>query len=125
MRLLLDQDVYAITARFLREAGHDILTASDAGCSRASDIELLSTAMREHRVLVTRDRHFGSLVFVSGMGSGVIYLRMLPSDASDVHAQLSAVLTLYSEEQLQGAFIVVEADRHRFRRPPSDLSDLS
>ncbi len=31
MRLLLDQDVYAITARFLRGLDHDIVTAADIG----------------------------------------------------------------------------------------------
>ena len=27
MKLLLDQDVYAVTARFLRGLGHDVVTA--------------------------------------------------------------------------------------------------
>jgi len=31
MKFLLDQDVYALTARFLREQGYDVTTASDLG----------------------------------------------------------------------------------------------
>ena len=38
MGFLLDQDVYAVTARFLRDCGHDVVTASELGLSRAIDI---------------------------------------------------------------------------------------
>jgi hypothetical protein len=55
MNLLLDQDLYAITARFLLDLGHQ---------------------------------------------------------------ELARVLSLYSEDQLKNAFVVVEAGRHRFRILP-------
>lgn len=44
MRFLLDQDVYAATARFLVALGHDVLPAAEAGLARASDVELLRAA---------------------------------------------------------------------------------
>ena len=44
MKLLLDQDVYAITERYLRDLGHDVLPVADIGGSRASDEALLSIA---------------------------------------------------------------------------------
>ncbi|RMD65605.1 hypothetical protein D6833_02705, partial [Candidatus Parcubacteria bacterium] len=87
MRLLLDQDVYALTERFLRQEGHDVLTASAAGLSRASDIELLRAGESQKRILITRDRDFGNLVFVQGVGKGVIYLRALPSNLDEIHAE--------------------------------------
>jgi hypothetical protein len=31
MKFLLDQDVYALTERFLREQGYDVATASELG----------------------------------------------------------------------------------------------
>jgi predicted nuclease of predicted toxin-antitoxin system len=37
MKFLLDQDVYAMTARFLVELGHDVVTASRIGLSEADD----------------------------------------------------------------------------------------
>jgi predicted nuclease of predicted toxin-antitoxin system len=67
-------------------------------------------------LFVTRDRDFGSLVFVQGGGAGVIYLRMLPSTQNAVHTELERVLTLYSEPELQGSFVVIEPGRHRIRR---------
>jgi predicted nuclease of predicted toxin-antitoxin system len=116
MKLLLDQDVYAITARYLRSLGHDVLTAADLESSRASDEALLSMAQERGRIFVTRDRDFGGLVFVRDLGAGVIYLRGEPSIMASVHEELDRVLRSYSEEDLQQAFVVVEPGRHRFRR---------
>ena len=47
MKFLLDQDVYALTARFLRELGHDVITAAEVGLSRAADTVLLARAGQE------------------------------------------------------------------------------
>ncbi|MBW4672787.1 MAG: DUF5615 family PIN-like protein [Desmonostoc geniculatum HA4340-LM1] len=75
MRLLLDQDVYAVTARFLVNTEHDVILVAQIGLSQASDEEILRTAQEQNRILITRDRDYGNLVFVRAMGSGVIYLR--------------------------------------------------
>lgn len=118
MKFITDQDVYAATVRYLRELGYDVITASETGLSKADDTELLRKAKEQSRILVTRDRDFGGLVFVEGLGSGVIYLRMLPSTKNTVHEELERMLKNYSEEELKKAFVVVEAGRHRFRRLP-------
>ena len=116
MRFMLDQDVYAITARFLRDFDHDIVTAADLGASQAADEELLAIAQEQQRLFMTRDRDFGGLVFVRALGAGIIYWRMLPSTFNAVHAELARVLQSYSAEELHKAFVVVEPGRHRFRR---------
>ena len=116
MKFLTDQDVYAVTVRFLSGLGQDVVTAADLGLAQADDAELLRVAQDEGRIFVTRDRDFGGLVFVQGGGTGVIYLRMLPSTQNAVHAELKRVLTLYNEQQLQGSFVVIEPARHRIRR---------
>lgn len=116
MKLLADQDVYASTIRSLSGLGHDVVPAAQLGLAQAEDAELLRVARDEGRILVTRDRDFGALVFVQGGGPGVIYLRILPSMQNPVHAELERVLTLYSEQELQSSFIVIEPGRHRIRR---------
>ena len=84
--------------------------------SRAADVDLLKTAGEQGRVFVTRDRDYGNLVFVYNTGSGVIYLRILPSTIGDVHAELKKVLKTYSEAELATSFAVVEKNRHRIRK---------
>lgn len=116
MKLLLDQDVYAITARFVRDLGHDVVTASELGLSRATDQEILETAIEADRVVITRDRHFGALVFVRRIEAGVIYLRVQPSSILDVHHELARVLSTYEEAELKRSFVVIEPGQHRIRR---------
>ena len=119
MKFLLDQDVYAATARFLTELGHDVVSVADIGCSRVDDSDLLSIAQEQGRIFVTRDRDFGGLVFVKDLGAGVIYLRILPSTLRVGHKELETVLMSHPEDELKRAFVVVEPGRHRFRRLPS------
>jgi predicted nuclease of predicted toxin-antitoxin system len=121
MRFLADQDVYGITISFLKRLGHDVVPVSKLGLSRASDIRLLSVAHEEGRILVTRDRDYGGIVFVQGQGAGVIYLRMLPSTMNSVHLELERVLALYKEDDLAEAFVVIEPGRHRIRRATTGL----
>jgi len=116
MKFLTDQDVYAATARFLRNSGHDVITAYEAGLSRSDDRDLLAEAERLGRIFVTRDRDFGSLVFVEELGKGVIYLRILPSTVNAVHGELAGIIKTYSENDLNRAFVVVEPGRYRFRK---------
>lgn len=120
MRFLLDQDVYALTARFLRAAGHDVVTVAELGRSRGEDSEHLKTARELERIFVTRDRDFGSLVFVEGLRTGILYLRLTPATLSSVHEELASILASYPEEVLRAAFVVVGSGRHRLRkRPPA------
>jgi predicted nuclease of predicted toxin-antitoxin system len=97
--------------------GHDVATVAQIGLAQAEDADLLNVAQSQARILVTRDRDFGGLVFVQSAGVGVVYLRILPATQNAVHTELDRVLTLYSEQELQGSFVVVEPGRHRIRRP--------
>lgn len=115
VKFLLDQDIYRITANFLAEANLDVVSVSQLGLSRAKDAEILKTAQAQARILITRDRDYGNLVFVQSLGSGVVYLRILPSNTNAVHQELLRVIQKYSEEELSNAFVVVEANGHRFR----------
>jgi predicted nuclease of predicted toxin-antitoxin system len=116
VKFLCDHDVYAATVRVLRSLGHEAAAAAELELAQAEDTEILSAARAQGRILVTRDRDFGRLVFVQHSSSGVVYLRMSPSTTSSVHAELERILTLYSERDLAAAFVVVEPGRHRIRK---------
>jgi predicted nuclease of predicted toxin-antitoxin system len=116
VRFLLDQDVYAVTCRLLRDLGHDVVTAADLNLSRSSDRGLLMRPAEEKRLFVTRDKDFGGLVFVERLSRGVLYLRISPETLAATHEEFKRVLSTYSETELAVAFVVVEPGRHRFRR---------
>lgn len=116
MRFLLDQNVYASSSALLQHLGHEVLSAEDAGLATADDEVILHSAQSESRIVVTRDRDFGKLCFYDGLGSGVIFLRILPSNLESVHQELQQVLRRYSEELLLSAFVVIDGHGHRIRK---------
>jgi predicted nuclease of predicted toxin-antitoxin system len=117
MRFLADQDVWFQTIEYLRNGGHGVLTAGDAGRSRTGDLEMLRFARSEQRLFITRDKDFGSLVFLEGReAGGVIFLRITPASAADAHDQLRRLLSAHTQEELSDWFCVVEPHRHRIRR---------
>jgi len=112
--------VYEKTVLRLIEEGHDVLRARDVGLSAASDMELLAYAERERRILITRDKGFGQMVFSQRRPhAGVILLRITPETIRDVHLQLIRFLSKYTAEQLSSTFVTIEPGRYRLRRTPT------
>jgi predicted nuclease of predicted toxin-antitoxin system len=95
-----------------------VATAAQLGLAQAPDAVVLEGAQQQGGIFVTRDRDLGGLVFVQGSGPGVVYLRISPAVQNAVHAELQRVLTMYTEQELQASFVVVEPGRHRIRKPP-------
>ncbi|MBM4309293.1 MAG: hypothetical protein FJ123_21405 [Deltaproteobacteria bacterium] len=119
MRFLTDQDIYKITIDRLKEEGHDLLTAKELGLQQASDQDLLKRAQTEKRMLLTRDKGFGGLVFLNKrLSTGVILLRMTPGSAEEVHHELHRLLEEHGEDELKKVFCVVEPHRYRIRHLP-------
>jgi predicted nuclease of predicted toxin-antitoxin system len=115
VRFLIDADVYGATRALLAAQGHDLLYANSTGISNPRDIELLKEARAQNRIMITRDRDFGNLVFAQHFKTGVIYLRMDPGTIQSVHTELLRILSLYDETRLLGSFTVVEPGMHRIR----------
>lgn len=98
MKLLIDQDVFATTVRFIKGLGHDVINVAELGLAQEDDTILLQKAQETNRIFITRDRDFGGLIFLQGSGAGVIYLRILPSNKSSIHNELERIFRSYPEE---------------------------
>ena len=117
MRFLADQDVYHTTISFLGSLGHDVLTAGEAGLSRASDEDLLRSSHSLNRILITRDKGYGALIFVGSENfCGAILLRMEPRTADRVHEQLARLLREHPDADWPNYLAVIEPSRYRLRR---------
>ena len=70
----MDEDSQArVLVRLLREAGHDLLTVSDAGLDGKDDGEVFAAACREDRVILTRNvRDFEALHEANAEHSGIL-----------------------------------------------------
>ena len=116
MRFLTDQDVYQTPISYLKNLGHDVIRAKDIGFERASDNDILERAAKDQRILITRDKDFGALTFVSRINSsGIILLRITPDTINSVHEELSRLLNEHPEGNFKHTFIVIEPGCHRIR----------
>lgn len=117
MKILADQDVYRLTVEQLKQWGHDVITAKELGIHKSPDEELLKAGRKTRRLLITRDKDFGSLIFLRTQESvGVILLRMGPKTIDRVHSELHRLFHEQDEEILKKSFCVVESKRYRIRR---------
>ena len=116
MRFLLDESADGRIRAYLLELGHDVSGIGREHPSGLPDHGVLAIAYRERRILITRDRDFGELVFVHFQPhKGVILLRLGSSPQfATIRARLGEVLSQHAPELDQ--FIVLTPNLIRIRR---------
>ena len=115
MKFLLD--VCAASRRLqtqLTDAGHDVVSAVEID-RLASDESLLALATEQDRVLVTKDKDFGELVFVRRLPHPCI-IRLVDMDLLDEAATMADLIERYADDMAAGSLIVVTPNRVRIRR---------
>ena len=114
-RLYLDQMLRHEVARALRDAGHDVLRATEVGQARADDHQILQKAISENRVLVTLDEHFGDWVILPlSEHSGVIRLKINPTTSSNALNLLLPFLRLHSSDQFKNYLVILSPKRSKW-----------
>ena len=81
----------------------------------SSDDDVLSTAYRQDRIILTEDKDFGDLVYrLRKPAKEIIFIRI---PIADRHLKWPRLKKLLSEfpERLAGHFVVLEKDKVRFR----------
>jgi predicted nuclease of predicted toxin-antitoxin system len=107
VRLLADESCDFAVVRDLRAHGYDVLAVSEV-TQRSDD--------REQRVLLTEDKDFGWLVFVSHENSAGVILLRFPGDARQTMVQAVRQRVQEQGEQLENAFAVVQPGHVRVSR---------
>jgi len=108
MRLLLDQMFDFSVANSLRSIGHDVLRVSEVGMAVANDSEILEQAIKEERILVTLDEHFGDwAVLPLEAHPGVIRLRVHPATTANVLGLLLPFIAQNSGRDFNNHLVIV------------------
>lgn len=119
MRLLADMHIAPRTVTFLRSLGHDVLRVDALLAPTATDEEVVTSAAREGRCVLTQDLDFSAIVALSGRATpSVISLRLSSSRVERVNAVLREVLPGVEKDLLEGAIVTVQDGRVRLRRLP-------
>jgi predicted nuclease of predicted toxin-antitoxin system len=115
LRFLADEGCDFTVVRALRDAGFDV----EAGCEimpRANDSDIIKLSHAENRVLLTEDKDFGWLVFVSHADSAGVVLIRFPGNARSTLPSTVVWLAEKHASELQNAFVVLESNQARFSR---------
>ncbi|MBM3500496.1 MAG: hypothetical protein FJX74_17700 [Armatimonadetes bacterium] len=117
-RFLADECFPLRSAERLRAHGHDVAAVS-VDTPGASDEDVLSRAVDEHRVLLTLDRDYGDLVYARGSRPpvGIVYFRFDPETPTEPADRLLRVLAA-GGVQLEGVLTVLSRGAIRQRRLP-------
>lgn len=118
LRFLADESCDFAVVRALRTAGYDVLAVSEVE-RRSLDREVIAQASREQRILLTEDKDFGHLVFVSQAESAGVILIRFPGSARKSLVQTITRLVEEQGERLRGAFVVLQPGCVRISHRPS------
>jgi predicted nuclease of predicted toxin-antitoxin system len=115
LRFLADEGCDFAVVRALRNVGFDVVAVCEI-MPRSTDSDILNLSHAESRVLLTEDKDFGWLVFVSHADSaGVVLIRFPGNVRSALPGAVVWLVEKYSSE-LQNAFVVLEPNQARFNR---------
>ncbi len=118
MRLLLNENFPLRSADVLKAAGFDVKIVG-VEIAGATDRQIMDTAIREERTIVTFDRHYGQLIFQQGYRppGGVVFLRWRRFRPEDPGIYL-ANLFKSDEIDFTRALTVIDEDTIRQRKYP-------
>jgi predicted nuclease of predicted toxin-antitoxin system len=119
LKVLLDTCVWFGVRDDLLAAGYDVVWTGD-WTQDPGDEEILATAYRDGRILVTNDKDFGELAIVRKTPHCGI-LRLVKLTTRQQSTVCLQVLALYGNELASGAIVTAELGRVRIR--PSDIDD--
>jgi predicted nuclease of predicted toxin-antitoxin system len=105
MRILVDENIPAMTVRALRDLGHDVLDIRGSADEGMSDAAVWALAQVEQRVLVTTDKGFALRRAETHCGVLVIRLRQPSRQRTDARV-LQAVST-FALDDWPGLLVVM------------------
>ena len=114
-RFLADEGCDFAVVRALRDAGFDVLAICEI-MPRSTDSDILKLSHAQNRILLTEDKDFGWLVFVSHAESAGVVLIRFPGNAPSTLPGSVVLLAEKHASELQNAFVVLEPNQVRFSR---------
>jgi predicted nuclease of predicted toxin-antitoxin system len=110
-RLLADENIPKKALEALKQQGIDIVSVADFSTG-LSDQDVIKTAIRENRIIVTFDKDFGELIVKRRLKPpGLILLRLTKISPTEVAGRIKDLIK--RQIVLDGNIVVVQDDRIR------------
>jgi len=113
IKFIADVNIEKRIVDYLHDNGYDIKWVPDYNC-KISDEDLIRTARREKRVLITNDKDFGEITFLQRkVSTGIILVRVKGQNVQDKVKIIKKLLQKH-EDRILNHFVVLSKDKMRF-----------
>jgi len=116
MKFLLDADMPKSTADIIRSFGYDVEDVRDIGLGAAKDKEIIEYALKNERIIVTRDTDFGEVLRYPKHPGAIIFRLPYTFIAEKINERVKKFFETVDEKDIKNTIIIVELTRYR-RRP--------
>ena len=116
IKFLLDADMPRSSAEVVRNMEFDVEDVRDIGMGSAKDREIIEYALKNSRLIITRDTDFGEVLRYPEHPGAIIFRLPNTFTISEINERLKGFLSSITEEMLRNAITVIELERYR-RRP--------
>lgn len=108
-----------LLATWLVDCGHDAVHAVSIGLAVSSDTQIIETARREQRTIVTADLDYPRLLAIArSKEPSLILFRGGNWSEADVRTRMAAMLANFEAKDIESSVLVIERERVRRRRLP-------
>lgn len=111
MKILVDENIPAMTVRGLRELGHDVKDLRGTESEGQSDEDLWTFCQNEQRLLVTTDKGFAQKRNEDHWG--VLIVRLKQPNRRRIHEKVMEMMRLTKEKEWPGLVIIAQDRFHR------------
>lgn len=112
--------VSPLCGKWLIDQGYDSIHLSELSLHTLHDDQIIELARKEHRIILTCDNDFGSLLALENQDyPSIILFRLNDFTPTNICLKLSLILKDITENQfLKGIFITVKENNYRTRILP-------
>jgi predicted nuclease of predicted toxin-antitoxin system len=115
MKFLVDENVGRSIVEYLRNQGFDTKSVSELYPSR-DDAFIIEVAQKEKRIIITSDKDFGYLVYITKITPIGVILFRIKEESPDIKLKTIKSILKLPKEKIQNHFIVVSEKSIRIRQ---------
>lgn len=105
MKVLVDENIPAMTVSELRRLGHDVLDFRGSQKEGASDSEVWNLAQKENRLLITTDKGFAQ-IRQSGH-AGILIIRLRQPNRHKIHQRVIQAIDHFPAADWAGKAVIM------------------